>query len=55
MALVFLGTLIGALSTVICLMLGTFTLAEAAVIYWLAGTAAPLLHIALTCRSVRAA
>ncbi len=47
MGLVLFGGAVGIASTAICVILGDITLGEAALIYWLTGTAAPILHVGL--------
>ena len=45
---ILLGMMIGLTSAIACTIAGNLTLLEAMTIYWIMGTAAPALHIALT-------
>ncbi len=45
MGFVFFGAIIGAISALGCTLFGTISLGEAFLIYWIMGTAAPVLHM----------
>ena len=55
MGYVFFGVTIGLLSSIGCAIFGNISWGEAALVYWITGTLAPLLHIALMLSTPRAA
>ncbi len=48
MGLILFGSAFGLFSALVCAIFGNITLGEAALIYWIAGTTAPVLHATIS-------